>query len=883
MKRVPNFKLRLPPFTLRTLFKVFSFAILLGIAGVGVAGGLFFYQLTKDLPDVQTLKEYHHSNASEVFSDEGRKIGEFTTERRYPVVFETIPKHVLDAFLAAEDSSFYTHKGIDFTSILRAVFSNLMRGRYAQGGSTITQQVARSLLLVSKKKEITRKIREVVLAFRMEKQLTKQEILNLYLSEIYLGHGAFGIGAAAQNYFNKKVGDLTIAEGALLAGLPQRPNEWNPFHNPHLAKRRQQYVLKRMVEEKFIDAKQSIEAFAEPIRLYEVEDFNLKNAPYFTEFIRQYVMNKYGSEKILSEGFKVYTTVKADYQRAGEYDLIKGLREVDRRLGWRGVQEKIDIAKLGETAEGVHDFILSRLTPIRVLSASVDDKNRKLEYDLAPFQKADSPYYGETPIKEGELYKAIVTGLTEGRPGMPARASVVIGKTAVTLPIAGTEWIKVNDRPITSFSQVLKPGDIVQVRVTKTDRKAGAAEAALEQEPEIQGALLSVDLNTGHVMTMVGGVDFEKNKFNCALQAKRQVGSTSKPLLYASALDKGFSPSSLVSDSPIVFKFEGQLDADTAGEDWRPSNYSGTFEGDIPLRLALSRSMNIPTVKLLNEVTIDYAIQYARKLGVTSVLPRDLSIALGSWSSSLDEMMRAYAIFARQGRPLALKYIKKIVDGTGKVLEEYPDLAPEAVAKTAVAAAAGSRPDVEVIPPQTAFVITDMLKAAVREGTGRPALLEKAIVAGKTGTTNDHRDAWFIGYTPQVITGVWIGYLKDKPLAPGETGGKAAAPIWKEFMEQVTKDYPKTDFAVPDDIVFAYIDRQTGLPSSQPNRVKVAFRAGTEPIGRGDNLRRIGEPGAIRSTTNAPAGEDPLPPLPEDEGKSKEPETSDFLRQGFQE
>ena len=882
---------------IRLALKIVSWGALFIVLTVAISGFLVLQNLIKDLPDVTKLKTFIHSEATEVYGEGNRKIGEFTTERRYPVVFETIPKQVIQAFLAAEDSSFYEHKGIDYQSILRAAFSNLARGRYAQGGSTITQQVARALLLATKKKEITRKIREIVLARRMEERLTKNQILGLYLSEIYLGHGAFGIGAAARGYFNKKVEELTLAEAALLAGLPQRPNEWNPFHNPHLAKKRQQYVLKRMVEEKIISIAQSVEAFAQPLRLYELEDFTTREAPYFTEHVRQYLMNKYGAERILSEGFRVYTTLNLDRQKVAERTLIAGIREVDKRLGWRGVQERIEPTRMGEFQEYWHGQVVDQLTNVRMLPAAFDETEketkRRLGYDLSLFQDPKGPFYGETPVRAGEYYRAVIARTVDFKLPIPSHAIGYIGKTEVNLPVSTMEWVILNEKPIQNVSQILKAGDVVQVRVLKIDRAAGLVQVSLEQEPEIQGALLSFDVANGDVGAMVGGIDFQKSKFNCALQAKRQVGSTFKPVLYSAALDKGFSPSSLVTDAPIVFKFEGGLDADNTGEDWRPGNYSGTFEGEMPLRLALIRSMNIPTVKILNEITVDYVIEYARSLGITSPMPRDLSIGLGSWSSSLDEVMRAYAVFPRLGKPVVLRYIRKVVDRTGKVIEEYPELVADVAVKTALAAGARSLipravlKEGEVISPQTAYVITDMLKGVVREGTGRPAFLPTPM-AGKTGTSNDHRDAWFVGYTPQTITGVWIGYEKDKPLALGETGGKAAAPIWARFMEEVVKDYPKTEFPVPEDIVFAYIDRQTGrlAPSTLPTRVRAAFKIGSVPSSTGDNLPRIGEPGVgNRHTTNDPAApvpgtpnaDSPLPPA------DREEETSDYLRQGFQE
>lgn len=868
---------------IRGLFQTFSVAIVAVIFGGFAVAGLFLYNVLKDLPEVSTLKDFHHAVATEVFAEDGRKIGEFTTERRYPVKFDTIPKHVIYAFIAAEDSHFFEHGGIDLGGVLRAVFSNVLRGRYAQGGSTITQQVARTMLL-TRKKELTRKIREMVLAHRMEQQLTKNEILGLYLSEIYLGHGAFGIGAAAQNYFHKTVDQLTIAEAAILAGLPQRPNEWNPFRNPYLAKRRQQYVLHRMVEDKFITDAQQRQALGETLKLYEVADASTSIAPYFLEYVRVYLMNKYGSDKVLTTGMKVYTTVNYDLQRVAEQSVMHGLHEVDKRLGWRGVSQHFDDpTKAKEFLAGIHDETLDKLAPARILPATIDASFRKLQYDLTQFSERNNPYFGATPVKQGEIYKALITGIDAKR----GRTLADIGQTHVTLPWSYMEWTRNADKPNAQNSDTLRMGDVIYAKVEKIDRGTGEIEVSLEQDPEVQAALLSFETETGYVRAMVGGKSFELSKFNCALQAKRQVGSTGKPLLYAAAMDKGFSPASLVTDAPIVFKYEGNLDADNAGEDWRPHNYEGKFEGDIPLRLALVRSMNIPTVKLLNEITIDYDIQYARNLGITAVLPRDLSIALGSWSTTLEELTRTYAVFPRLGRPLTLAYIKKVQDEKGQTLEEFMPGTDATKPKIPEGVAPNLAQSGLVMSPQTAYVMIDMMKGVDREGTGRAATAVPAPVAGKTGTTSDHRDAWFLGYTPHVMTGVWVGYEKDKPLDPAETGGRAAAPIWVQYMNAAIQNYPRNDFAIPDDIVFAYIDRQTGklANSRDPNRVRVAFKSGTVPNATGDNVPRIGEPGSRMTSTVAPAtsvgtapqaGQVAAPPVPEKE------DTSDSLRQGYQ-
>ncbi len=839
---------------IRAIFKTISAAVVVAVAFAGLIAGLFVYNLLRGLPDVAQLKQYRHPHATVVLSSDNRLIGEFTKQRRYPVTFDKIPKHVLWAFIAAEDAHFYEHKGIDFHGIARAALSNLIKGRFAQGASTITQQVARSLLLTSRRKEIIRKLREMILASRMEKSLSKNEILNLYLNEIFLGHGAFGIGAAAQNYFHKRVSDLTLSEAALLAGLPQRPSKWDPFQNPSAAKQRQSYVLKRMVEERYITDNEAKEAFVRPLTLYKLQDPNKQAAPYFTEYVRNALREKYksqfGDEPEYDSGLRVFTTVRYDFQKAAERALENGIRSVDKRLGWRGVVQHLSSKDQVQVfLQSMHEQILEREIASRILPAAVESGGSLL-FDMSAL--SSPPFFGSTPIKVGEYYLALVIGIDENK----KIAAVQIGQTQLQLPLSKMEWVLIDSKPIKRISQILKVGDCVYVQPIQLDRKLMVA--SLEQEPEIQGAFLSFEVESGAVLAMVGGNHFEKSEFNRALQAKRQVGSTVKPIIYGAAIDKGFSPSSPVTDSPIVFKFEGG-DADASWDDWKPRNFSNRFEGEIPLRLALVRSMNVPTVKLLNEIGIDYGIQYARLLGITAPLPRELTIALGSWSSSLEELMRAYVVFPRLGRKGQTYYIRQIIDESGKVLENvtHPDKSEE-----------------QVISAQTAYVMTDLLRAVVKEGTGRGASWVNADAAGKTGTSNDHRDAWFIGFTPEVITGVWIGYDRDKPLDPEETGGKAAAPIWAEYMSYVVKQYPKHSFEVPDDIVFANIDRNTGrLATSQTvDRVRVAFRLGTVPNAAGDNIPVVGEPGAPRVTTQEPEEGTALP---------KKDESGDFIRQGY--
>jgi penicillin-binding protein 1A len=623
-----------------------------------------------------------------------------------------------------------------------------------------------------------------------------------------------------------------------------------------------------------------------------LEDLNNSAAPYFVEYVRQYLMDKYGSEEILKQGFKVYTTVNFNFQKSAEQAMIKGVREVDKRAGWRGVSRNLSTeSDKDEWKAAVHKQVLEDLKPPRLLPGDAAERALKvLEIDLAPYGTAASRFVGDTPIKIGNYYQGLVARVDNER----NEAELRIGLTQARLPVTGMSWVLIDDKPAQRVEQVLKVGDIVSVKVEQVEKDKGIAVVSLEQEPEVSGALLSYDVKNGFVKAMVGGLDFQKSKFNCALQAKRQVGSTFKPLIYAAAFDKGFSPSSLVTDSPVVFRNDDKQEVDTStvmGEDWKPHNFGGKFEGDIPLRLALIRSMNVPTVKLLSEISIDYGIQYARSVGITSPLPRDLTIGLGSWSASLEEIMRAYAIFPRLGKPVVLNYIKRVEDGAGKILEELPALQNpiENQNTPSIVAEALQENEAPVISPQTAYVMTDLLKSVIREGTGRAAASAPGAIAGKTGTSNDHRDAWFVGYSPQVVSGVWIGYLKEKALGMSETGGKAAAPIWAEYMRAISSSYSKNDFPIPEDIVFAYVDKLTGkiAAPSNPNRVRVAFKAGAVPNIAASNIRRVGEPN-LRTTTATPGeskpGETPSGP-PSEEAQSPElsqDETLDFPREGYE-
>ena len=622
------------------------------------ASSFLYYVLLKELPSVAALKDYRPSIATRVYDDNNELIDEFFLEDRKVIRYEDIPTVVVQAFVAAEDARFFQHRGFDLQSISRAFFKNLAAGRIVQGGSTITQQVAKSMFLTPERSYI-RKIREAVLAYKIDRYLTKEEILTLYLNQIYLGHGTYGIEAASQGYFGKSTRQLTLPEASLLAGLPKAPTTYSPFLSMEKARQRQVYVLDRMLEDGHITRQQRDKTLATPVHLRSVRPKD-KVAAYFIENVRRYIQEKYGSDVLYKEGLEVYTTLNLSMQKYARDAVERGLQELDVRQGY-----------------------------------------------------------------------------TSGRS---------------------------------------------------------------------QGALLCMDVKTGAIRAMVGGRDFSKSEFNRATQSKRQPGSAFKPFIYTAAFDKGMTPATKLVDEPLVFQ-------DTAGTVWKPNNYDEKFLGPTTLRYALAHSRNIITIKVLQELGIDYAIAYAANMGITSPLGRNLSLALGTSEVTVQEMVRAFGVLANEGRKTTPFFIKKIVDRTGHTFEE-------------------SQVKVEqVIDPRIAFMTTYVMQDVVEVGTGRRVKSIGRPVAGKTGTTDDVRDAWFIGYTPSLVTGVWVGFDQEQSLGKQEVGGRAAAPIWLYFMEKALQNTPVEVFPVPPGIVFSRIDPETGLPAKKSVRQSIyeCFLEGTIP------------------------------------------------------
>lgn len=745
---------------------------LLGLLGVGA---YFWYIWSSNLPYIGVLRDYRPPVVTRVYSADGEVIGRFWEEKRVLVDLDVCPPHLIQAFVAAEDARFFEHEGVDIKGIVRAMIRNFTAGRIEQGGSTITQQVTKSLLLKNPERTYRRKVREATLSLQVEREFTKREILYLYLNQIYLGQGAYGVQAAADTYFGKTVEDLNLAESALLAGLPQAPARYSPVKHFDRAKARQRYVLERMVEEKFITREAFEEALDAELAIQEHEDNTFQRAPYFTEHVRRELLERYGRDMLYRGGLEIHTTVDLRLQREAKEALLRGLAELDKREGFRGPLRRIEGA----------------------------EKDRFLEEEAMGLT-ADPP-------EPGDVLEGLVLDVDDRK----GEVTVGLGREKALLPLREMAWArKRNLRGARYAAELKKPsaalriGDVIRVRILPESPPEGySLVSALEQTPEVQGAILAMEPETGAVLAMVGGRDFNESQFNRATQAKRQPGSAFKPIVYAAALDKGMTPADVLMDSPIVAA--GGKD----GSVWKPKNYANTFHGPTLMRTALAQSRNVITVKLLRRIGVPYTIDYARKLGIASDLTPNLSLALGSSGVSLLELTQSYAVFANEGKAAAPVFVTRILDRDGRVLEEKHSEAEQ------------------VISRETAYVMTDLMKAVIQEGTGWRIKTLKRPAAGKTGTTNDLRDAWFMGFTPELVTGVWVGYDDQRSMARAETGSRAASPIWLYFMEAALEGKPVRDFEVPERIVFARIDVKSGLlagPSSGKT-VLQAFVHGTEP------------------------------------------------------
>ncbi len=680
---------------------VFGLLVLISSA-VGAAAGLLLVYST-DLPQVEQLEHYRPSSVTELYDRQGRVIGTFALQRRVVATYDDYPEVLRTALVSIEDKEFYTHSGINFWRIAGAAYRDIESGGKVQGASTLTMQLARNLFL-SPDRSFHRKIQEALLAIQIERRFTKPQIFTLYANQIFLGHGAYGFEAASEFYFSKPAKQLTLDEAALLAGLPKAPQYYSPVTHPDRAQKRRNLVLNAMLEDGKITALQASDAKAKPIRLNLQKDPN-SLAPNFVEEIRRYLENRYGTDQVHEGGLRVYTSLDMDLQRAANQAVLDGLAAYERREKWRG--NLANVAPLGQHVD-----------------------------------KYEDPDWDQEPEVNG-YFHAIVTSVDA------TAAQIRFGARTATFSPADVAWTQ------RKLPALLRAGDIVYVKVLSLD-PGGKAKVSLEQDSGAQGALVAIDNATGEIKAMVGGRDFNLSKFNRATQALRQVGSSFKPYVYTAIIDQGGSPDETVLDAPITFE--------TQSGPYTPHNYDNKFEGLITLRRALAQSRNIPALKLADRIGIRTVIDYAHRFGVTSTIPPYLPVALGSAEVTLIEQTSAFSVFPNDGVLLAPRYIRKVTDYDGRILEEdFPDIK-------------------DVISSRTARIMTSMLREVVQHGTAAAAAKMPYPLAGKTGTTNDFTDAWFIGFSPSLTCGVWIGYDEKKSLGPKESGGHAALPIWIQFM-----------------------------------------------------------------------------------------------------
>lgn len=738
------------------LFRIFFFLVILGAAAGASAVFLTFKYYSQDLPKIATLGDYKPALLSEIYSDDQKKIGEFAHERRILAPLSDMPDMLLKAFIAAEDARFYKHQGIDFMSIFRAFVKNMTEGKIKQGGSTITQQVVKSFLLTPEK-SYSRKIKEAILSYRINKGFTKNEILFLYLNQIYLGQGAYGVGSAADTYFGKKLKDLNLAECSILAGLPPAPSQYSPIKSMKLAKERQHYVLKQMVEENYITQKQADEAYATEIKLSQAKEDTEESALQYIEHVRRYIETKYGAKTLYEGGLKIYTAINVDAQKMAADAVDKGVRVIDKRQGYKG--------------------------------SSKPSQEQAQALENGGYMVRDTGIKG---LSEGDVVSGIVE--ESGKTGLV----VMAGKAKVSINAENMAWAlrPGKDPSRKGYKKPPAKGDLVEARLISKDPDTGLWSAALDQKPEVQGSLICIENTTGHVKALIGGNDFKSSQFNRAVQSKRQPGSAFKPIVYAAALDKGYTPVTTIVDAPISFQIGNKT--------WSPQNYNEKFMGPVTLRKALALSRNIISIKILQDIGVDTVVSYAKNLGITSPLEKNLSLALGSSGVSLLELTNAYSVFANMGYKPEPIFVTKIMDRNGNVLEE-------------------NLPSREqVIDSASAYIMTSLLESVVNEGTATNIKVMERPVAGKTGTSNEYFNAWFIGFTPEYSTGAWVGFDDEKTLGDGETGGKSASPIWLDFMKELMKDKPVEVFKAPENVVFAEVSTGSG-------RRLECFKEGTEP------------------------------------------------------
>lgn len=879
---------------------------------LGFLGGLFLLgmiiYISFDLPQINSLSDYNPPIPSKVYSKDGELLLEYAKEKRDIAQFDEIPERIVNSFLAAEDDNFFNHSGVDYIGIVRAMLKNIKAGRIVQGASTITQQVAKSLLL-SSERTYSRKIKDLLLAKKIEERFSKQDILFLYLNQVYLGGGYYGVKSAFKGYFDKELSEATIAESALIAGLLVAPGKYSPYVNPKYAKTRQKYVLGRLYKTQKISQSEYETALKENIVMKSRRPVPLK-AGYFTDWVRQRLIEKFGKDNLMSNGFEVVTTIDWALQKKAEEEVLKGVKAIDKRQGYKGPLRKL------VTDEEYKEFFLKQRKNIfdhkSQFFTFYEDGTTKEEYeyvegelenilaiDKAKLEEVKVKYrskYVPGNIDEDKIidlmdlhknYEAVVIHVDNSQRAIYVQLA---GGVKAIIPYDKFRWAHKREISeernywsyLTKPTQIFNKGDVILVnligkpgspfkyiypdfkksnkdkKLLKLIKEERFFLAELDQKPEAQGALLSISPQTGEIVSMVGGSDFSRSQFNRVVQSNRQPGSAFKPIIFAVGLENGYTPASILLDSPSAL---GGVDDSLS---WKPRNYDGKFKGEMTYRRALEVSRNIPTIRLTQDVGVKRITDFVDRLKLNADLPQDLSVSLGSFGINLMDLVKAYAIFPSGGHIIKLKSIISVKDRYQKVyhIDEYAELnesnrdhknqddqpiikpleekitdgnetniEDEKVEKEKQNPFLVNLSEEQVYDPRLAYIMSNLLKGVIQNGTGRRAKNISSFIGGKTGTTNNYIDAWFLGFSSKLVTGVWTGFDNNQTLGWGETGAKSALPIWKEFMRLGLKRYGEYDFSIPSGILNVAIDKESGKPvkSRGSGVIMESFVEGTEP------------------------------------------------------
>ncbi len=772
----PFLTIKIPRFDRKKLLKAFLLVIFFSSAAL--LGAIYgaYRAVKQNLPSVSELETFVPNVITSVYSDQGNVIKDFAIERRVEIPYEKIPDVLIKAIIATEDARFYDHRGVDFLGILRAVKENIRTGRLfrrPEGGSTITQQLAR-LLFLYPQQTIGRKLKEMYLSVQVEKNYSKEKIMEMYCNLFYLGHGVYGVETASNFFFGKSVTNLTLEEAALIAGIFRGPSVYSPYTNPEITLRRRNHVINRMVELGFITKGQGEEAAKRPMNVLPWKRGTPDFAAYFFEEVRKYIEKKYGSEVLYRGGLKVYTTLNPTLQKYAEDSLLERLREMDKHKGWR--KDKKNLVK--EEKEKIEDAWLDG--------------------------------WDTSSVEENEVTDAIVLSV--------ARSEAIVKVKRYTARMTNKDigWTKTND-----LEKLVERGDVIHVKVKEIDEGKKQLLVSLDQEPLLEGAFLAIDPHSGQVKAMVGGYSFRRSEWNRATQAQRQAGSAIKPILYTAALENRFTLATIIQDERVEFIDKWR------GEPWSPANYDGKYKGAVTVRIGLEESRNVVTAKLLDYISPQVGVEYCRKFGITSTIYPYLSLSLGTFEVSMLDFVSAYTVFPNKGVRIKPYFISRIEDREGNVLEEAKVEAEE------------------VISPQIAYLITSALQGVILRGTGQAASSLGIPLAGKTGTTSQFTDAWFVGFSPALCAGVWVGNDAKVTIGNGQSGAVAALPAWIQFFKKIIEDEQKKavaegrepffeDFEVPANISFLEIDRKTGLLATPACLwpIKEAFLPGTEQPSR---------------------------------------------------